>query len=304
MTEGGTLRIDLNCDMGESFGPYRIGADDDVFPLITSANVACGFHGGDPSVMRQTIASARNHGVAVGAHPGFADLAGFGRRNIDASAEEVYDLIVYQLGALAGFAAAAGERLQHVKPHGALYNMAVARADLSEAIARAVRDVDRTLILFGLPGSQLIIAGEAAGLRTASEAFADRNYMPDGSLVSRSRPDALIPDVNAAAARAVRMVRDGHVTAVTGEEPAHSAPEELSAFMATAPTRQNWWPHYALRSRMPRSRCGGSAHPDGAQARVAPLFPARRIRRSPRAVDAPGADPRAARIPLRRVRRP
>jgi UPF0271 protein len=211
------MRVDLNCDMGESFGAYTIGADDAVFPFITSANVACGFHGGDPSVMRRTVAAAAHHGVAIGAHPGFADLAGFGRRNIDASPQEVYDLVVYQVGALAAFATAAGTRLQHVKAHGALYNMAAPRADLAEAIARAVRDVDRTLIFFGLPGSQLIAAGKAAGLRTACEAFADRNYMPDGSLVPRRRPDAHITNIDEAASRAVQMVRDGRVEAVTGE---------------------------------------------------------------------------------------
>ena len=191
-----TYRVDLNCDMGESFGAYRIGADDDVFPFITSANVACGFHGGDPTVMRTTLAKARERGVAVGAHPGFPDLIGFGRRNMDVSPSDVYDLVVYQVGALMGFARAAGVELQHVKAHGALYNMAAAKQDLAAAIARAVRDVDRQLILFGLPGSHLISEGESAGLQTASEVFADRNYMNDGSLVSRKRPDAQVHDAD------------------------------------------------------------------------------------------------------------
>jgi len=213
-----TNRIDLNCDMGESFGAYRIGADEEVFPHITSANVACGFHGGDPTVMRTTLARAREHGVAVGAHPGFPDLIGFGRRNIDATADEVYDLVVYQIGALLGFAAAAGMQLQHVKAHGALYNMAVAKPQLAAAIARATRDVDQALVLFGLPGSHLISEGESAGLRTASEAFADRNYMSDGTLVSRRRPDAHIHDAGEAVARAIRMVRDGIVTPVDGPD--------------------------------------------------------------------------------------
>jgi len=211
-----TDRVDLNCDMGESFGAYRIGADEDVFPYITSANVACGFHGGDPTVMRTTLASARESDVAIGAHPGFPDLIGFGRRNIDATADEVYDLVVYQIGALLGFANAAGMHMQHVKPHGALYNMAVAKPQLAAAIARAVRDVDRGLVLFGLPGSHLISEGESAGLRTASEAFADRNYMSDGTLVSRRRPDAHIDDASEALTRAIRMVRDGTVTPVDG----------------------------------------------------------------------------------------
>jgi UPF0271 protein len=211
-----TDRVDLNCDMGESFGAYRIGADEEVFPYITSANVACGFHGGDPTVMRTTIARARERNVAIGAHPGFPDLIGFGRRNIDATTNEVYDLVVYQIGALLGFANAAGVQMQHVKPHGALYNMAVGKPQLAAAIARAIRDVDRGLVLFGLPGSHLISEGESAGLRTASEAFADRNYMSDGTLVSRRRPDAHVHDAGEAVARAIRMVRDGTVTPVDG----------------------------------------------------------------------------------------
>jgi len=211
-------RVDLNCDMGESFGAYTIGADDAVFPFITSANVACGFHGGDPAVMRTTLARARRENVAVGAHPGFPDLIGFGRRNLDASPQEIYDLVVYQVGALMGFARAAKLELQHVKPHGALYNMAVAKPELAAAIARAVFDVDRELILFGLPGSHLIGEGQAAGLRTASEAFADRNYLSDGSLVSRKRADAQVHDADEAVRRALRMVREGRVTPVDGPD--------------------------------------------------------------------------------------
>jgi UPF0271 protein len=211
-----TDRVDLNCDMGESFGAYRIGADEEVFPYITSANIACGFHGGDPTVMRTTIARARERSVAIGAHPGFPDLIGFGRRNIDATTDEVYDLVVYQIGALLGFANAAGLEMQHVKPHGALYNMAVGSPPLAAAIARAVRDVDRGLVLFGLPGSHLISEGESAGLRTACEAFADRNYMSDGTLVSRRRPDAHVHDAGEAVTRAIRMVRDSTVTPVDG----------------------------------------------------------------------------------------
>ena len=211
-------RVDLNCDMGESFGAYRIGADEEVLPYVTSANIACGFHGGDPRVMRETIASAAAHGVAIGAHPGFHDLDGFGRRNIDVTAQEAYDLVVYQVGALLGFAMAAGVPMQHVKAHGALYNMAAARADLAGAIARAVRDVDPTLVLFGLPGSHLVSAGLAEGLTIANEAFADRGYMPDGSLVSRRRPDAFVTDVSSAADRALRMVLEGKVRAVDGAD--------------------------------------------------------------------------------------
>jgi UPF0271 protein len=211
-------RIDLNCDMGESFGAYQIGADDAVFPHITSANVACGFHGGDPSVMRRTIARAKELGVAVGAHPGFQDLIGFGRRNMDVTPDEAYDLVVYQTGALLGFARAAGVELQHVKAHGNLYNMAAVKADLAAAIAKAVRDVDRNLTLFGLPGSHLISEGESAGLRTACETFADRNYNADGTLVSRRRPDAHIHDASEAVDRALRMVQEGKIRSVDGHD--------------------------------------------------------------------------------------
>lgn len=211
-------QIDLNCDMGEGFGAYRIGADAEVLSHITSANVACGFHAGDPATMRRTLELAAARGVAVGAHPGLPDLAGFGRRAMAISPEEAYDLIIYQVGALAGFAAAAGLRLQHVKPHGALYNMAAAQPELAAAIARAVRDVDAGLTLFGLARSHLVEAGRAAGLRTASEAFTDRNYLADGSLVPRGRGDALVTDAAEAALRAVRMVREGVVRTVDGTD--------------------------------------------------------------------------------------
>jgi UPF0271 protein len=204
--------------MSESYGAFRVGADDEVFPFITSANVACGYHGGDPGVMRRTLAQAKERGVAVGAHPSLPDLVGFGRRTMDVTPDEVYDLVVYQVGALLGFARAAKVEMQHVKAHGALYNMAAAKADLATAVAAAVLDVDPGLVLFGLPGSHLVTAGEAAGLRVAHEAFADRNYMPDGSLVSRRRADAQVHDAAEAVARAVRMVREGKVTAVDGKD--------------------------------------------------------------------------------------
>lgn len=213
-----TDRVDLNCDMGESFGAFTIGADNAVFPFITSANIACGFHGGDPRVMRTTIARAREYGVAVGAHPSLPDLIGFGRRTMDVSPEDVYDMVVYQVGALLAFANVAGVPVQHVKAHGALYNMAAANAGLASAIAHAVHDVDSGLVLFGLPGSHLISEGTSLGLVTACEAFADRNYMPDGSLVSRKRADAQLHDADEAAARAIRMVREGKVRAVNGED--------------------------------------------------------------------------------------
>jgi UPF0271 protein len=173
------MRIDLNCDMGESFGSYTIGNDECVMRSITSANIACGFHAGDPSVIRRTIRLALASGVAIGAHPGFPDLVGFGRREMKVTPDEVEDFVMYQVSAVAGLAAAEGTRLQHVKAHGALYNLAARDADIAAAIARGVATLDRSLILFGLAGSELLIAGRAAGLRVAAEAFADRAYTPD-----------------------------------------------------------------------------------------------------------------------------
>ena len=210
------MRIDLNSDLGESFGPWPMGQDAALMASITSANVACGFHAGDPGAMRETVALAKAHGVAVGAHPGFPDLVGFGRREMTATPQEVEDFVVYQVAALAGMAAAQGVSLQHVKAHGALYNMACRDRALAEAIARAVAMVDRKLILFGLPGSELLRAGEAAGLPVAAEVFADRAYERDGSLASRHQPGSVIHDRAAVVARAVRMVRDRDVVAVGG----------------------------------------------------------------------------------------
>jgi UPF0271 protein len=210
------MRVDLNADVGESFGAYTIGQDSVLLRHITSANVACGFHAGDPGVMRDTVALAREHGVAVGAHPGFPDLVGFGRRELNASPREVEDLVTYQIGALWAIAAAQGVRLQHVKPHGALFNMAVKDSALADAIARAVASVDRSLILFGQPRTELVAAGRRAGLRTASEVFADRAYEPDGTLVSRRNPGAVIHDAAAVIERVVRMARESSVVAADG----------------------------------------------------------------------------------------
>jgi 5-oxoprolinase (ATP-hydrolysing) subunit A len=210
------IRIDLNADLGESFGPWRMGHDDALMSSITSANIACGFHAGDPGVMRRTIALARQHGVAIGAHPGLPDLVGFGRREMQATPQEVEDLVLYQVAALAGMAAAQGVRVQHVKAHGALYNMAARDAALAEAIARAVATFDPSLVLFALHGSDLVQAGRKAGLRVASEAFADRAYEPDGSLASRRRPGSVIHESEEVVARAVRMVRDHAVVATDG----------------------------------------------------------------------------------------
>ena len=210
-------RVDLNSDVGESFGPYTIGNDEVVLRHITSANVACGFHGGDPSVMRRAVRVAVAEGVAVGAHPGFPDRMGFGRREIQMLEGEVEDLVTYQIGALAGVAAAEGARLHHVKPHGALYTLGARDRSPADAIARAVVAVDATLILFGLAGSCLIAAGEAVGLRTAAEVFADRAYQADGSLVRRDQPGAVITDPKAVVKQALQIVRDGSITACSGE---------------------------------------------------------------------------------------
>jgi UPF0271 protein len=210
------LRIDLNADVGESFGAYAIGHDAGLMASITSANVAAGFHGGDPSVLRATIRTAKAHGVAVGAHPGFPDLAGFGRRDMTISPREAEDLVLYQIAAVAGVAAAEGVALQHVKPHGALFNMAMREAGLASAIARATAAFSPALILFALPESELVKAGRAEGLRVVTEAFADRAYEADGSLVSRGKAGSVIHDPAAVVARAVRMATDGTVTAVDG----------------------------------------------------------------------------------------
>src|ERR1700704_6907988 len=210
------MRIDLNADVGESFGAYALGNDAALMPSITSANIAAGFHAGDPSVLRATIRLAKARGVAVGAHPGFPDLVGFGRRELNVTPKEAEDMVLYQVAAVAGVAAAEGVRIQHVKPHGALFNMAVRNAELSSAIARAVAAFDKSLILFGLPGSEILKAGEAAGLRVAAEVFADRAYEPDGSLASRRKPGSGIHDADAVVPRAVRMVTDQTVVAIDG----------------------------------------------------------------------------------------
>lgn len=210
------MRVDLNADVGESCGAWSLGQDPALMRSITSASVACGFHAGDPGVMRATVALALEHGVAVGAHPGFPDLAGFGRRELQVSPRDVEDFVVYQVGALAGIAAAQGVRLQHVKPHGALFNMAVRDAALADAIARAVAMIDTSMILFGLPGSELVAAGTRAGLRTACEVFADRAYRSDGTLVPRQEEGAVIHDAAAVEQRVIGMVRDQAVQALDG----------------------------------------------------------------------------------------
>lgn len=209
-------RIDLNCDMGESFGAYVLGSDEHILDHVTSANIACGFHAGDPTIMRRTVRTAIDKGVAIGAHPGYRDIEGFGRRFLDITPDEAYDMTVYQVGALYGFVLAAGARMQHVKPHGALYNAAAADSALAEALATAVKDVDRDLILFGLAGSELTAAADRVGLNRAGEAFADRTYQPDGTLTSRRVPGSLIHDDATAYDQAIRLVTEGRVRAVEG----------------------------------------------------------------------------------------
>ncbi len=203
------MRIDLNCDMGESFGQYNLGSDEAVMPFITSANLACGLHAGDPLVMRKTIRLAKKYNVAIGAHPGWPDLQGFGRRRMDLSVEETEAFVLYQIGALAAFAKSEGIELRHVKPHGALYNQAAKDRALANAIARAVKAFSVDLILVGLAGSSLAEAGAELGLRVANEAFPDRNYNPDGTLVPRGQPNAIIESPEEVAAHAVTLVENG-----------------------------------------------------------------------------------------------
>ncbi|MEG6584732.1 LamB/YcsF family protein [Dendrosporobacter sp. 1207_IL3150] len=211
-------RVDLNCDLGESFGAYTIGSDQEIMKFVTSANIACGFHAGDPGVMNKTVKAALANNVAIGAHPGLPDLAGFGRRNMDISPKEAYDMVVYQVGALAAFVKAEGGRMQHVKPHGALYNMAAKSLVLSEAIAEAVYKVDPELILFGLSSSHSVSAAERIGLRTAHEVFADRTYQIDGTLTPRNQPNALITDDNQAISQVIRMVKESTVMTQQDQE--------------------------------------------------------------------------------------
>lgn len=212
------FRVDLNSDIGESFGRYTLGMDDKIIPLITSANVACGYHASDPVVMEKTIAMAKEAGIRVGAHPGFPDLMGFGRRNMNVSPAEAKAYTLYQLGALDGFCRAAGVKLQHVKPHGAFYNMAAKDYKLSVAICEAIKSFDKDLIVLALSGGELAKAAKDMGLRTALEVFADRGYEEDGTLVDRRKEGAMITDEQEAIDRVIRMVKEKKVTAVTGRD--------------------------------------------------------------------------------------
>ena len=211
------LSIDLNCDMGESFGAWTMGNDAALMDFVSSVNIACGFHAGDASVIRKTVETAIEKDVAIGAHPSFPDLQGFGRREMKMSAVEIFDIVLYQVAALKGICEAFGGRLHHVKPHGALYNQAAKNADLSAAICEAVKKIDKNLILYGLSGSFLIKKAEKLGLKSASEVFADRSYQIDGSLTPRSQPNALIKDTETAAAQVLQMIRTGNVTTVSAE---------------------------------------------------------------------------------------
>ena len=210
--------IDLNCDLGESFGAYTIGMDAQVIPYVTSANVACGFHAGDAVVMERTVALCKASGAAVGAHPGLPDLQGFGRRVMKISPAEAGAFVTYQVGALKAFCDAAGVPLHHVKPHGALYNMAGRDRELADAIARAVQSAAPGAVLLALSGSEMVRAAQAIGLPVASEVFADRGYRPDGSLVPRGTPGAMIEDEDEAIARVIRMVKEGKVRACDGTD--------------------------------------------------------------------------------------
>jgi len=208
--------VDLNCDLGESFGAYTIGMDESIIPLISSANVACGLHAGDPSVMSRTVALCKANGVSVGAHPGFPDLQGFGRRNMNMSPSDVKAIMTYQIGALDAFCKSQNVALRHVKPHGALYNMAAKDEALAKAICQAIYEYDKKLILVGLSGSKMLTEAEKAGLPYAAEVFADRAYEDDGSLVARGKQGAMITDEDEAVERLVGMIKDRRVKSING----------------------------------------------------------------------------------------
>ena len=211
------FKIDINCDLGESYGAFKKGADEAIMPYISSANIACGFHAGDPQTIAETIKLARRFNVALGAHPAYPDLVGFGRREMSLTPEEVKNYVLYQVSAVEGFAKALGVELQHVKLHGALYNKAAVDAETARAAVEAVKTLDSHLIVFAPPNSAMSKAAEKAGLRVAYEVFADRAYNPDGTLVSRQHANALITDIEKIVERAVQMVRENTVTSISGE---------------------------------------------------------------------------------------
>ena len=209
--------MDLNCDMGESFGTYELGYDELAMPYVTSINVACGFHASDPDNMAKTVLLAKKHGVAVGAHPGYPDLVGFGRRSMALTPEEVKNAVIYQIGALDAFCKAAGVRLQHVKVHGALYNNAEKDLTVATAIAKAIKAVDPSLYMLCLANTQMGVAAKQEGVPFVEEAFADRAYTEEGSLVSRKVEGSVIHDINEVVTRVVRMVTEKTVVAITGK---------------------------------------------------------------------------------------
>ena len=210
--------IDLNCDMGESFGAWLMGSDGELMNYVSSINVACGFHAGDASVIRKTVEKGIEKNVAIGAHPSFPDLQGFGRREIKLSEQEIFDVVLYQIAALKGICEALGTTLHHVKPHGALYNQAAKDGTVAAAIARAVKAIDENLVFYGLSGSFLITEAEKLGLKTASEVFADRTYKADGNLTPRNQPNALISETGKAAEQVLQMIEQQSVTATSGEK--------------------------------------------------------------------------------------
>lgn len=212
------LSVDLNCDMGESFGAWKMGRDAELMDYVSSVNIACGFHAGDASVMRRTVEMAIEKNVAIGGHPSFPDLQGFGRRSMSLSPQEVFDIVLYQVSAIKGICEASGGKLHHVKPHGALYNQAAKDKNLAEAIAKAVKASDENLILYGLSGSFLISEAEKLNLKTASEVFADRTYQADGNLMPRSESNALIQDTQKAISQVLQMIKEHTVTATNGEK--------------------------------------------------------------------------------------
>ncbi|OWZ82850.1 LamB/YcsF family protein [Natranaerobius trueperi] len=212
------MRIDLNSDVGESFGIYKLGLDEEVMKEITSANIACGFHAGDYMVMEKTVDLAIANGVGIGVHPGYPDLQGFGRRKMDLGPHEIKNLVMYQVGALKAFAEAKGAQINHVKAHGALYNTAGKDQELAEAIAKGVSAVAPGVIFLGLANSELVKAGKKYGLTVCEEVFADRNYNPDGSLMSRKNPEAILHDPEVAILRVVRMIKEGKIEASNGED--------------------------------------------------------------------------------------
>jgi len=211
-------QVDLNCDLGESFGNYKLGLDEEVISYISSSNIACGFHASDPLIMDHTVKLAKKAGVCVGAHPGFPDLVGFGRRNMDVSPKEAKAMVQYQIGALDSFCRVHGIKMHHVKPHGALYNMAGKDLKLALAICEGIYEVNPELILLALSGSEMVNAAKSIGLKVAREAFADRAYEEDGSLVARTKEGAMITDENESIKRVIRMIKENKVKAITGTD--------------------------------------------------------------------------------------